>query len=72
MRLLMAILALEALSGCVAYKQAAVLPKGNMPMTEQEYKEAQILILEEQHLPHAEYLRRRDEIMKRHGDGSVR
>lgn len=41
-------------------------------MTAQEYKEAQILLLEEQRLPHAEYLRRRDEIMRRQGDGSVR
>lgn len=72
MRLLIAILALGALSACGACKQSAVLPEGNMPMTAQEYKEAQILLLEEQRLPHAEYLRRRDQIMGRQGDGSVR
>ena len=72
MRLLIAILALGALSACGACKQAAVLPQGNMPMTEQEYKEAQILLLDEQRLPHAEYLKQRDEIMRHQGGSSVR
>ncbi|PLP87647.1 hypothetical protein CYD26_21220 [Pseudomonas sp. FFUP_PS_473] len=65
MRLLIAILALGALSACGACKQSAVLPEGNMPMTAQEDKEAQILLLEEQRLPHAEYRWRRDQIMRR-------
>ncbi|MBX9404791.1 hypothetical protein K5E40_03760 [Pseudomonas baetica] len=58
--------ALAVLAGCSAHKpEPPLLPQGNMPMTEQEYQEAQLLLLKKQELPPDEYLRRRNEILVR-------
>lgn len=56
---------LALLLGCGAHKPGApLLPQGNMPMTEQEYREAQRL-LKNQNLPADEYMRLRSEILVR-------
>lgn len=58
------LLMLALLAGCSAHKpDPRLLPKGNMPMTEQEYQEAELLLLKKQKLPPDEYLRRRNEIL---------
>lgn len=56
--------ALALLAGCSAHRpEPPLLPHGNMPMTEHEYKEAKLLLLKKQGLPPDEYLRRRSEIL---------
>lgn len=58
--------ALAMLAGCSAHKpEPPLLPQGNMPMTEQEYQEAELLLLKEQKLGPDEYMRRRIEILVR-------
>lgn len=58
--------ALTLLAGCSTYKpEPRSRPAGNMPMTEQEYQQAQLLLLKQQKLPPDEYLRRRSEILVR-------
>ena len=60
----MILFALAMLAGCSAHKpEPRLLPQGNMPMTEHEYKEAALLLLKKQGLPPDEYLRRRSEIL---------
>ncbi|WP_454839682.1 hypothetical protein [Pseudomonas hormoni] len=62
----MILFALALLAGCSAYKpEPHLLPKGNMPMTEQEYQESELFLLKKQNLPPEEYLRRRSEILAR-------
>jgi len=56
-------LMLVLLAGCSSSPPADLLPEGNMPMTEQEYKEAKIQLLQQQNLPRREYLRQHQEIM---------
>lgn len=57
--------ALALLAGCSTHKPELLpRPTGNMPMTEQEYQEAQLLLLKTQKLPPDE-LRRRNEILVR-------
>lgn len=59
-------LILVLLTGCSSHKPVpALLPEGNMPMTEREYQEAQLLLLKEQELPPDEYLMRRNQILVR-------
>ena len=55
---------LALLLGCSAHKPLP-LPEGNMPMTEQEYQQAELLLLKEQKLPSEEYQRRRNELLVR-------
>lgn len=56
---------LALLLGCSAHKpEPPLLPQGNMPMTEQEYQESELL-LNGQKLPPEEYQRRRNEILAR-------
>lgn len=44
--------ALALLAGCSTHKpEPPLLPQGNMPMTKQEYQEAQLLLLKKQTLP---------------------
>ena len=60
------IFALAMLAGCSAHDaDPLTLPQGNMPMTEREYHQSQLMLLKEQKLPHDEYLRRRSEILMR-------
>lgn len=40
-----------------------LLPQGNMPMTEQEYQESELLLLKKRKLPPEEYQQRRNEIL---------
>jgi len=47
----MTFFALALLAGCSAHKSEPPLPQGNMPMTEQEYQEAELLLLKKQELP---------------------
>lgn len=48
----MTFFALALLAGCSAHKsEPPLLPQGNMPMTEQEYQEAELLLLRKQDLP---------------------
>lgn len=55
---------LALLLGCSAHKpEPLLLPQGNMPMTEQEYQQAELLLLKKQKLPHEEYQQRRNEIL---------
>jgi hypothetical protein len=62
----MTFFALAVLAGCSAHEPAPlILPQGNMPMTEQEYQQAQLLMLKEQKLPPDECQRRRNEILDR-------
>lgn len=57
-------LMLVLLAGCSYSPPTSILlPEGNMPMTEQEYKEAKIQLLQQQNLPRREYLRQHQEIM---------
>ncbi|CAI8735421.1 Lipoprotein [Pseudomonas sp. IT-P44] len=43
---------LALLVGCSTHKpEPPLLPRGNMPMTEQEYQEAELLLLKKQELP---------------------
>ena len=43
---------LALLLGCSVHKsEPPLLPQGNMPMTEQEYQEAELLLLKKQELP---------------------
>ena len=57
---------LALLLGCSAHKpEPLLLPQGNMPMTEQEYQQAELLLLKEQKLPPEVYLRRTNEILER-------
>jgi uncharacterized lipoprotein YbaY len=45
-------LALAMLVGCSAHKtEPPPLPQGNMPMTQQEYEEAERLLIKKQALP---------------------
>ena len=61
----MTFFALAMLAGCSALKpEPPLLPQGNMPMTEQEYQESELL-LNGQKLPPEEYQRRRNEILAR-------
>ena len=55
---------LALLLGCSTHKPLP-LPEGNMPMTEQEYQESELLLLNGQKLPPEEYQRRRNEILVR-------
>ena len=55
---------LALLLGCSTHKPLP-LPQGNMPMTEQEYQESELLLLNGQKLPPEEYQRRRTEILDR-------
>jgi len=55
---------LALLLGCSAHKPLP-LPEGNMPMTEQEYQESELVLLNGQKLPPEEYQRRRNEILVR-------
>ena len=55
---------LALLLGCSTHKPLP-LPEGNMPMTEQEYQESELLLLNGQKLPPEEYQRRRNEILAR-------
>lgn len=58
--------ALAMLAGCSAHKsEPSLLPQGNMPMTEQEYQESELLLLNGQKLPPEEYQRRRNELLAR-------
>ena len=58
--------ALAMLAGCSALKpEPPLLPQGNMPMTEQEYQESELLLLNGQRLPPEEYQRRRNELLAR-------
>lgn len=62
----MTFFALALLAGCSTHKpEPPLLPQGNMPMTEQDYQEAELLLLNEQTLPPEEYQRRRNEILVR-------
>ena len=57
---------LAVLAGCSTGSPKLIpQPQGNMPMTEREYQEAQLLLLKECKLPPDEYLRRRNEILFR-------
>jgi len=57
---------LALLFGCSAHKsEPPLLPQGNMPMTEQEYQESELLLLKKRKLPPEEYQRRRTEILDR-------
>lgn len=57
---------LVLLFGCSAHKpEPPLLPQGNMPMTEQEYQESELLLLNGQKLPPEEYQRRRSELLAR-------
>jgi hypothetical protein len=48
----MTFFALTLLAGCSAHEPAPpLLPEGNMPMTEQEYEEAELLLIKKQELP---------------------
>ena len=48
----MTFFALAMIAGCSAHKpEPPLLPQGNMPMTEQEYQEAGLLLLKKQELP---------------------
>lgn len=61
----MILFALALLAGCSTHNpEPTPRPTGNMPMTEQEYREAQRL-LKKQGLPPDEYLRRSNEILVR-------
>ena len=55
---------LALLLGCSTHKPLP-LPEGNMPMTEQEYQESELLLLNGQKLPPEEYQRRRNELLAR-------
>lgn len=55
---------LALLLGCSTHKPLP-RPAGNMPMTEQEYQESGLLLLNGQKLPPEEYQRRRNEILVR-------
>ena len=55
---------LALLLGCSTHKPLP-LPEGNMPMTEQEYQESELLLLNGQKLPPEEYQRRRNELLVR-------
>ena len=55
---------LALLLGCSTHKPLP-LPEGNMPMTEQEYQQAELLLLKRQKLPPEEYQRRRNELLVR-------
>lgn len=58
--------ALALLVGCSAHRpEPSLLPQGNMPMTEHEYQEAELLLLKEQKLGPDEYMRRRSAILVR-------
>ena len=62
----MTFFALAMLAGCSAHKPAPpLLPQGNMPMTEQEYQESELLLLNGQKLSPEEYQRRRNELLVR-------
>jgi len=62
----MTFFALAMLAGCSAQKpEPPLLPQGNMPMTEQEYQESELLLLKKRKLPPEEYQRRRTEILDR-------
>lgn len=62
----MILFALTLLAGCSTQKpEPHSRPAGNMPMTKQEYQQAQLMLLKEQKLPPDEYLRRRREILMR-------
>ncbi|SEC00961.1 hypothetical protein SAMN05216205_1223 [Pseudomonas mohnii] len=57
---------LALLLGCSTHKpEPPILPQGNMPMTEREYQESELLLLNGQKLPPEEYQRRRNEILAR-------
>jgi len=60
----MTFFALALLAGCSTHKPLP-LPEGNMPMTEQEYQESELLLLNGQKLPPEEYQRRRNELLAR-------
>jgi hypothetical protein len=60
----MTFFALAMIAGCSSHKPLP-LPEGNMPMTEQEYQESELLLLKRQKLPPEEYQRRRNEILVR-------
>lgn len=48
----MTFFALALLAGCSAHKpELPLLPQGNLPMTEQEYQEAELLLLKKQEFP---------------------
>ncbi|MGH8388193.1 MAG: hypothetical protein ACRESJ_22355 [Pseudomonas sp.] len=54
--------ALTMLAGCSTLKPEPLpLPAGNMPMTEQEYQEAELFLLKKQKLPPDEHLKHRNE-----------
>ena len=62
----MILFALALLAGCSTHKpELPSRPTGNMPMTEQEYQQAELLLLKEQKLPPEEYMRRRNQILVR-------
>ena len=62
----MTFFALALLAGCSAQKpEPPLLPQGNMPMTEQEYQESELLLLNGQKLPPEEHQRRINEILAR-------
>jgi len=62
----MTFFALAMIAGCSAHKpEPPLLPQGNMPMTEQEYQESELLLLNGQKLPPEEYQRRRNELLVR-------
>lgn len=55
---------LALLLGCSVHTPApTLLPQGNMPMTEQEYQESELLLLKKRKLPPEEYQQRRNEIL---------
>lgn len=61
---IVALLMLALLAGCNAHKPERPLPEGNMPITEQEYQEAKLL-LQKKKLPPDEYLRWPNEALSR-------
>ena len=62
----MILFALALLAGCSTHKpEPHSRPTGNMPMTEQEYKQAELFLLKEQKLPPEEYTRRKNQILVR-------
>ena len=62
----MILFALALLAGCSTHNpEPTPRPTGNMPMTEQEYRESELLLLNGQKLPPEEYQRRRNEILVR-------